>query len=152
MAYCLNSDVQAQIKDITFTTTTKITLAEIDAVIVQSDAYIDARLNTIYTVPVSGVASLALLKLVSQNYSSAEVWRRFHPANLTAGETSLSTQWEKKASSILTDIIDGTIQLVDAIPLGIVARSNDQLLESGVNNLGESDAGYNPFFTVGDKF
>ena len=152
MAYCSSSDIQAVIKDPTFTASTKVTLLEISDVIDQMDDLINARLNTYYEIPISGSKSLKIMKLLSQLLTSAEIWRRLHPANLSAGEQSLSAQWDSRAEKILKAIIDGDMQLEDAVILSVVERSNDALMESGVNNLSEGSAGFDPQFTIGDQF
>lgn len=152
MAYCTSADIQAMIKDPTFTSATKVTLSEISDIIDQMDDLINARLNTIYVTAITGAKSLKIMKLVSQLLTSAEVWRRLKPANLPQGETSLSAQWDSRAEKILSAIVKGDMQLEDAEQISIVERSNEALMDSGVNNLVEGDAGFDSQFTIGDQF
>ncbi len=63
MAYSLNTDVTDEFKNID--TSGLITTTKIDGWIAQADAYIDGRIGLIYSVPVTGVNSLLVLKEIS---------------------------------------------------------------------------------------
>jgi hypothetical protein len=74
MAYTTYQEIQADFKDVTFTTTTNVKSAEVTQFIVESDALIDAYVGTVYTVPVeTGDSALALLKLLSRSLVTARI-------------------------------------------------------------------------------
>ena len=64
MAYCVNQDVVNEFKSIDVVNG-KITTAKIDVWISEADAYIDGRIGTVYTVPVTGSSSILILKNIS---------------------------------------------------------------------------------------
>lgn len=66
MPYCTYTDVQSEFKDITFTTATKVTPAEVAEFIVQADALIDTEIGSRYIVPVTAnTTTVSLLKSIS---------------------------------------------------------------------------------------
>lgn len=64
MAYCTNSDVQAEFKSLTYTSGL-ITSAKVDEWIAQADAYINARIGLKYQTPVTDADALSILKTIS---------------------------------------------------------------------------------------
>jgi hypothetical protein len=64
MAYATASTVQAEFADIAFSTTSKVTTADVTLFLAQADALIDSYVGARYTTPVTADASaLALLQL-----------------------------------------------------------------------------------------
>ena len=64
MAYCIDTDVESEFKNIDFDTTTLVTTADVNGFILQMSSLIDSYVGMRYVVPVTADASaLALLKL-----------------------------------------------------------------------------------------
>ncbi len=76
MAYATDAEIQADFKDLTFSTTTNVKTADVVQFIVEADALIDAYVGTVYTVPVTTAgAGLSLLKLLSRSLVAARIKR-----------------------------------------------------------------------------
>ena len=74
MAYTTYQEIQADFKDVTFTTTSNVKSSDVTQFIVESDSLIDAYIGTVYTVPVeTGDSALALLKLLSRSLVTARI-------------------------------------------------------------------------------
>lgn len=74
MAYSVYGDIEADFKDITFSTTSNVKIADVTQFIVEADALIDAYVGTVYTVPVvTAGAGLSLLKLLSRSLVTARI-------------------------------------------------------------------------------
>ena len=74
MAYTTYQEIQADFKDVTFTTTSNVKSPDVTQFIVESDSLIDAYIGTVYTVPVeTGDSALALLKLLSRSLVTARI-------------------------------------------------------------------------------
>ncbi len=68
MAYCTYTEVEADFKDTTFTTTTNVKIADVTQFIVEADALINSYVGMRYSVPVTaGADALSLLKLYSRS-------------------------------------------------------------------------------------
>ncbi len=68
MAYCTSAEVEADFKDLPFSTTTNVKTADVEQFITEADALIDSYVGMKYVVPVTASASaLALLKLYSRS-------------------------------------------------------------------------------------
>lgn len=65
MDYALVADIEAEYKSIDFAATgSKVTTTEIEEFITQASALIDGYVSNKYTIPVTGAASLAVLKMI----------------------------------------------------------------------------------------
>ncbi len=67
MAYCANTDVQAEFKSLTYNSA-GVTSAKVDEWITQADAYINSKVGVKYLVPVTSAASpisFSVLKMIS---------------------------------------------------------------------------------------
>lgn len=73
MSYCTYSDVAAEFKNITFSASSSITDTEVTEFIAQADAYIDSRIGLKYQVPITGSASLKIVKRLSIWLVSARI-------------------------------------------------------------------------------
>ena len=67
MGYCTAADIQKDFPGVTFDTTTKVKLADIDDFILDADALIDSFAAGKYAVPVTGARSLAVVKFYSRS-------------------------------------------------------------------------------------
>lgn len=75
MAYTTYSEIEADFKDTTFTTTSMVKLADVTQFIVEADALINAYIGTVYSVPVASGDGLNLLKLLSRSLVAARIKR-----------------------------------------------------------------------------
>lgn len=64
MAYAVADDIQSEFKDIVFSSSTKVTTAEVTEFIAQTDAIIDGKVGLRYVTPVVGASSLLILKYI----------------------------------------------------------------------------------------
>jgi len=114
MAYCTNSDVQAEFKKLNFDSS-GITSAEVDEFINQEDAYIDGVISQKYDVPVTASESLKILKTISIHLVAYRVKailavKTGIEATDQGGENSLKAMADQK----LTQIVEGKLRLRDA--------------------------------------
>jgi hypothetical protein len=67
MGYASTSEVQSDFKNTEFTTTSNVTIADVEGMIIEADALIDSYLGQKFVVPITGGAqALALVKLFSR--------------------------------------------------------------------------------------
>jgi phage gp36-like protein len=64
VAYCTDTDISSEFKAITFSSTSAVTDTEVDGFIDQASATIDGIIASKYEVPVTGSASLLVLKMI----------------------------------------------------------------------------------------
>ena len=64
MAYCTDTEISSEFKDITFSASTAVKAAEVDDFIDQSSALIDGIISSKYEVPVVGSGSVLILKMI----------------------------------------------------------------------------------------
>lgn len=115
MAYCVNTDVQAEFKDIDITSgTAKISSAKIDEFILQADAYINAKIGLRYIVPVTGTLSLKLLKMLSIWLVASRVSKILQIKNSVVENETGEKSLEDRALEMIDDISKGKLNLEDA--------------------------------------
>lgn len=113
MAYSTNSDVTNEFKS--FDTSGKITTAKIDEWIGQADAYIDGRVGTVYTTPVTGTNSLKILKEISIGLVAQRISRVLEVKSITPkGDQYIPKDLIKKAEKRLDMIVKRELLLSDA--------------------------------------
>jgi hypothetical protein len=64
MGYCSTSDVVAEFKGITFSSTTSVTSDDVSSFIAQESAVIDGMLAGLYETPVTGTSALLILQKI----------------------------------------------------------------------------------------
>lgn len=114
MAYSLNTDVQAEFKSLTYNANT-VTAAKVDEWIAQADAYIDTMLNSQYVVPITGTASLEVVKMISTWLVAdrvRDILTLLPGANAASQE--FAQDYFKKATELLTMLKKGQVTLPDA--------------------------------------
>lgn len=65
MAYSVVADVQAEFKNLTFSSSTYPTDTSVTAFIAQADAFIDSKLGMKYVVPITAAQALLIVKTIS---------------------------------------------------------------------------------------
>ena len=133
MAYCLNSDIASEFKNITFNASTSVTDTEVDELIAQSDEIIDGYLTNKYTVPITGVKALKVVKRISIGLT---VQRLIPILRVKTGVDKLDRDTQSistNAERLLKDIISGSLDLSDAEKAstgqGFKSYANDNSLE-----------------------
>jgi|WetSurMetagenome_2_1015567.scaffolds.fasta_scaffold180052_3 hypothetical protein len=116
MAYSSASDIQALIKWVVFSTSSKVTLAELDNYISDADAFINSKLERVYVVPITHLNDIEILKYISARFAACEVAQVLI---LQAGGKipDIVTQWRKDATERLALILDLTIDLPNTTKL-----------------------------------
>lgn len=121
MAYCARTDVESEFKSITFlaaaaSPTSPVTQEDVVSFIDQVSAYIDGKIQNRYEVPVSGTASLLILKMVCILFVKARILSILSvktPQDKNKQDPDGPTL-EKKAEAMLDAIVKGTLELIDA--------------------------------------
>ena len=133
MAYCLNSDIASEFKNITFNASTSVTDTEVDELIAQSDEIIDGYLTNKYTVPITGAKALKVVKRISIGLT---VQRLIPILRVKTGVDKLDQDTQSistNAERLLKDIISGSLDLSDAEKAstgqGFKSYANDNSLE-----------------------
>jgi len=133
LAYCLNSDIASEFKNITFNASTSVTDTEVDELIAQSDEIIDGYLTNKYTVPITGVKALKVVKRISIGLT---VQRLIPILRVKTGVDKLDQDTQSistNAERLLKDIISGSLDLSDAEKAstgqGFKSYANDNSLE-----------------------
>ena len=122
MAYTTYSEVEADFKDTSFTTTTNVKAADVTQFIAEADALINSYVGSVYEVPVTTSGEgLTLLKLLSRSLVTSRVKKilevkqeKSTDANQNIVSVLLSTE---RVMKILKDIQDKNLTLEGAVAL-----------------------------------
>lgn len=106
MAYATKSDVASLFRDITFDTDNAVTGTEVTNIITEVEAEINALLYDHYVVPITGIESLKIMKMISR-YKAAHVVKTILETNEQTSDKvqDNQTNLEKKANDLLKKII-----------------------------------------------
>ncbi len=120
MAYCSDTDVASEFKDITFSSGTAVTDTEVDGFIDEMSALIDTYLSNRYEVPViTGTTSLLLLKFICILLVKSRILSILSvktPQDKTKQDPDGPTLWDRMIK-LLEQIRKGTLPLPDATVL-----------------------------------
>lgn len=75
MAYTTKAEIEADFKEISFSTDTLVKEADVTQFIVEADSLINSYVGTVYTVPVAAGEGLNLLKLLSRSLVASRIKR-----------------------------------------------------------------------------
>jgi len=116
VAYSIYTDVQAEFKNITFSSSSSVKDTEVTEFITQADAYIDSRLGLKYTVPITGVESLKICKRLSIWLVTGRIKRilRVKTGVQTGEQDTIDGDLETLARNEIEMILDGLLLLSDA--------------------------------------
>ena len=124
MAYCSESDVKIEFKNITWDTSGGIASATVAEWTVQESAVIDSYLSERYVIPVTGTNSLSVLKKIAILLTSHRVKMALQVKSIDpASQDQLPDDYER-AIAMLNDLAKGVTILPDA-PL--TTTSNETL-------------------------
>lgn len=143
MAYCVESDVKAEFKNLEYDSST-ITAAKVSEIISQEEAVINAKIGLKYSTPVvlaDSPESVKILKMVS-------IWKSYQRVKdilkVQVGTDKLSQiapdDKREAASKMLKEIVDGELPLPDATLAAasdgarsyVVDESEEHVMEKGV--------------------
>lgn len=118
MTYAVAADIQGELKGITFTTTTSVTLATVTEMIAQESAVIDQYLSTQYVTPVTDTEAIKTLKKICIDFVALrveKVLKHSNDSNDKGFVQEASTVMSYKESlKLLKMFSDGTISLAGA--------------------------------------
>lgn len=115
MAYCTEANVQAEFKAISFGASTAVTSSQVAEFIAEVDAYIDGRIGLIYETPITGTASLLIMRMISRRLVANRI-----KGILAVKTGNSSTDQDAKqdtseeVSELLEMIVNGEYRLSDA--------------------------------------
>jgi phage gp36-like protein len=131
MAYCTDTDISSEFKDITFSASTTITDTEVDGYIDQASSLIDSYLIAKYQVPITGSASLLFMKMICIWLVKSRILSILSvktPLDKTKQDPDGQKLYDQ-AIELLKKLKSGAIQLTDA-----VASTSDDGLTSYLMN------------------
>lgn len=122
MAYTTYTEIQADFKDMTFTSSTNVTSSDVTQFIVESDSLINAYVGTVYSVPVTVSGDgLSLLKLLSRSLVSSRIKKLLEVKQEKSTDANQSVMGVllsvAQVIKILNDIQDKNMALAGAVPL-----------------------------------
>ena len=120
MAYCELADIQKLLKWFTFSTSSKVTIDDVNNYYIpEADTIIDSKLQQYYVVPITDADDIEILQFISCRMCACEI---AHVIILQAdGDISdIVNRWCNQAKEKLQDILDRKILL-----------PNSTLLDSG---------------------
>lgn len=142
MAYSTVEEVSSEFKDVTFSTTTSVTTADVTRFIAEADAEIDARVGLVYVTPIEATAALKVLKLISVGL----VANRIKSILAVKTGSDKADQGEKKSGdpfrAMLREIVEGTMALQGATKNvagdGVKSYSSSSVCEAHTFKKGEA--------------
>jgi len=143
MAYCVLADVVAEFKGVAFTATTSVTDTDVANFIAMEDEFINSRLALKYTVPVTGAASLLVLKKISLGLVVGKIKNilEVKTGESSADQGGAGSSLIKNARDMLQMIIEDTLLLRDAADATQTSAVASYLTGNG--------ADYDPVFQAG---
>jgi hypothetical protein len=131
MSYCAVKDVETLMpQDITFTTTSRPTIAQVSQQIDFVAEEMDALLRGLYVLPIFGTKSIRLLAYINALGTAANIDM---PIEMSSGETDrsaakvLRTQYNEKMESLRVRklVLPDTTQLTNVVSVKVV-NANDE--------------------------
>lgn len=115
MAYCVVEDVKSEFKSLPIDSNGILTTAKIEGFIAQADAYINGRLASLYTVPITGAESLLIIKQISIDLVAQRIAHIMEMKGITPkGDQFIPKDLGKKAEDRINMILKKTLVLSDA--------------------------------------
>lgn len=134
MAYSTSAEVQSDFKNLPLSTTTMVTLADVEQFIVEADALINSYVGMRYETPVTADAStLALLKLFSRTLVADRVKKIMEvkqTTNQSANQDTRGAYSTRDVMLALKQIKDGDLKLSGAT----LNASNGGIFSNNVAN------------------
>ena len=125
MDYCSVEDIESRFLNIDFTSNTSVSTADVESFISLNSAEIDGRLESDYTVPITGTQSLQIIQKICIYLTLSDVHEILEQKlTLEKGATLMSKTCADKAEKMLRAIEDGAMTLSDAESLASDAFVN----------------------------
>jgi hypothetical protein len=118
MAYATQEEIEGDFKNVTFTTATSVTTADVARFIDEASALIDAKVGMVYTVPVTGPNALLVLKTICIDLVCPRI-KRILDVKTGAEETEQGVKGTVEGAAMrrLNDIVARKLLLSDAVSL-----------------------------------
>jgi len=155
MAYCTLDDVQALIPTTIWdhdATSPIPTATQATDFLADVDAEIDARLAGIYSTPITGAGSLAVITPIAARLVAIRVWGVCFTGR--SGDAAIPEDW-KRAEKLLDKLAAGDASLPDAGETGAVSSLNPGAPAMTMRTIVEDplqDVEMEPTFSMEDKF
>ncbi len=121
MAYTTYTEIQADFKDMTFTSTSNVKDSDVTQFIAEADALINSYVGSRYTVPVTAGEGLTLLKFLSRSLVSGRIKKILEVKQEKSVDANQSVQGvllsPSQVMKILSDIRDDNLNLIGAAAL-----------------------------------
>lgn len=127
--YCTEANIEGWFPGVDFSANTKLTAAKVAEFITGNSAYIDGRIAAKYTVPITGTASLLVVKKICEYLTIAECNAVLLAGLGDRGEGNYPIDYNKRALEMLDRIESGELDLPDA-----TAASSDDFYSDNYEN------------------
>ena len=129
MAYITATEIQSEFRNTDFDTDTDITTVEVTQFITEYEAYIDARISGVYSIPVDAgyTSAINVLKIISKYFVVAKV-KTILSQDSTAQddkERYLSGRYVKSAEAMLDKIVNNEMPLPEVPRVGGTPSSHN---------------------------
>lgn len=114
MAYAVTSDVASEFKNVEFTAQTPVTATEVTAFITQADGEINGYVGKVYTIPITGTESLAVMKMISVWLVAHRVSQILQVKTVTEETETGAKSLREQALELLDKIVKREFVLTDA--------------------------------------
>lgn len=117
--YCSVEEVNSLVKTITISTSSKITTAEVTAMIIRISNTMDGVVANQLDLPTTDTEALSVLKDICMKFCAADVVRILY---MGSGRSipKIAKDWHDEAQRILDGIADGTFALIGTASTDIV--------------------------------
>ena len=127
--YCTVAQIEVYFPSVTFSTTTKVTLASVEALITTKSLYIDARLNVRYETPITGANSLIIIQEICEWLVISQLEPILKTGLGRRGDAIPPIDYKAKADKKLTEHESSKADLPDAS-----SRSGDEFKNYNEDN------------------
>ncbi len=141
MAYCTEAEVASEFKDVTFSTTTAVTTADVTRFIEEADAEINGRVGLIYQTPIVSTEGVKVTRLISIGIVSRRIKTILAVKTGSEKADQGSAENADTFRRMLTMIVKGEMILAGAVKLST---------GDGVQSYNSSSAGIENTFKKGE--
>lgn len=118
MAYCTSTEIQSEFRDITFSSSSAVTTADVTSFIDQASAFIDSLLSSQFIVPITGTESLKVIKNICVWLVADRVSNILRLQKGQDDKQPIQDSLYKRAMEMISMILDNKVFLNDAKPIG----------------------------------
>lgn len=119
MKYCTLDDVKELLKSMTITHTSKVTAEEVGKLIDERTRWINSRVVRQYSLPVTDVDALPILRAICRKAVAGDVLRTIYAGTLK-NVPEVAKDWIKEAKEDLENIANGTMNIDSSEKIGVV--------------------------------